>query len=211
MRIHDISLTIAAGMTVWPGDPPVQRTLIYQMDGQQGANVSQLCLSAHTGTHVDAPVHFVSGGSGIDATPLDILVGPCSVRAVQPGGLEISDRDLAALSLPSGTTRLLLKTANSLHWQRGEPGFLGPYIALAESAAQWLIANGIRLIGIDYLSVERFGDRGPIVHRLLLAAGIVPLEGVDLSAVAPSEYTLVCLPLKIAGSDGSPARVILIE
>jgi arylformamidase len=211
MKIHDITLTIQPGMPVWPGDPPVERSLIYVMGRDGPANVSRLNMTVHAGTHIDAPIHFISGGAGVEEWSLDVLVGPCRVCYVQPAGPHIDATDLEAVHLPPGTTRLLIKTANSQIWERNEQVFRRDFIALSLAAARWLVEKGIRLVAVDYLSVEPFASPEPLVHRTLLSHGIIPVEGVNLTGIAAGEYTLVCLPLKVAGSDGSPARVILIE
>ncbi len=211
MKIHDISLAIRPGMPVWPGDPAFDRQLVWQMGAESVANVSRITLSVHTGTHVDAPIHFIPGGSGVEAIPLPALVGPCRVCQVRPSGNHIGAGDLEALALPAGTERILLKTRNSEIWERDEQQFEPEFVALAQDGARWIVERRIKLVGVDYLSVEPFGSQQPVVHRALLAAGVVPLEGVNLSGIEPGAYTLVCLPMKLWGSDGAPARAILIE
>ncbi len=211
MNIHDVTLTLTAGMAVWPGDPPFRRTLWATLGDASSANVSQVSMSVHTGTHVDAPIHFIAGGAAIEALDLSILTGPCHVCRVQPAGKHISAGDLDALDLSASCQRLLLKTANSQRWTSMSAPFYENFIALTLDAAQWVVERGIGLIGVDYLSVEPMHNTEPVVHRTLLNGGVVPREGLNLAAVAPGEYMLVCLPLKIAGSDGAPARVILME
>lgn len=211
MRIHDITVSVTAGMPVWPGDPAVERTLVSQIGAESAANVSRLTMSVHTGTHVDAPIHFIAGGMSIESLALDALVGPCTVSAIEATGRTISAADLEALKLSRSVQRLLLKTTNSALWAKSGAAFERDYVSLSGGAAQWIVDHGMRLVGIDYLSVEPFAADEPVVHRTLLAGGVIPLEGVDLSGVTAGEYTLVCLPLKLAGSDGAPARVILIE
>jgi len=212
MRIHDITVTIRAGQTpVWPGDPQVERTLIWQIGERSTANVSHLALSAHTGTHVDAPVHFIAGAAAVETLDLNMLIGPCRVCTIETGGKHIGAGDLTSLALPPSTRRLLLKTANSRLWARSPAVFQNDFVALTADAAQWIVDHRIGLIGIDYLSVEPLENAPPIVHRTLLGAGVILLEGINLTDVPPGAYTLVCLPLKIAGSDGAPARAILIE
>ena len=211
MRIHDITVSVTPGMPVWPGDPAVERTLVWQIGADSAANVSRLTMSVHTGTHVDAPIHFIANGMSIDGLALETMVGPCNVCEVDATGWTITATDLEALNLPLTVQRLLLKTSNSGLWAKGGATFERSYVSLSASAARWIVDRGIRLVGIDYLSVEPFDAAEPVVHRTLLAGGVIPLEGVDLSGVAAGEYTLVCLPLKLAGSDGAPARVVLIE
>jgi len=209
MQIHDISLPISESLVVWPGDPPVRITQPLHLDRGDEATVSHLDMGAHTGTHVDAPAHFVPGGSGIDALDLNALVGPALVvHALEADAL--SADVLATLPIPSGTERVLFRTRNSELWARGERAFQEGFVAITEDGACWLIERGVRLVGVDYLSVAPFDDVTP-THRALLQAGIVPLEGLNLSGIEPGVYQLVCLPLKIVGSDGAPARTILIE
>ena len=209
MQIHDISLPISESLVVWPGDPPVRITQPLHLDRGDEATVSHLDMGAHTGTHVDAPAHFVPGGSGIDALDLNALVGPALVvHALEADAL--SADVLATLPIPSGTERVLFRTRNSELWARGERAFQEGFVAITEDGARWLIERGARLVGVDYLSVAPFDDVTP-THRALLQAGIVPLEGLNLSGIEPGVYQLVCLPLKIVGSDGAPARTILIE
>jgi arylformamidase len=211
MTIYDISVTLKGGLPVWPGDPQFERTLIASMAQGAAANVSKLTMSAHTGTHVDAPVHFVAEGSGIEQLSLQTLVGPCLVCDVHPHGQHIDAAALDSLALPAGVKRLLLKTANSQRRLYDQSAFAEDFVALTVDGAQWLIEHGIALVGVDYLSVEPFQNSEPVVHRTLLSAGIVPVEGLNLAGIATGDYTLVCLPLKLAGSDGAPARAILIR
>lgn len=207
--IHDISLTISPDLPVWPGDPAVQMTQPISLAQGDVCTVTRLDISAHTGTHVDAPAHFIPGGAGVDSLDLDVLIGPAWVTAV-PDVPQITAPVLAALAIPPGTTRLLCQTRNSERWARGETTFATDFIAISADGAEWLAANNIRLIGVDYLSVSPFSDTiHP--HQILLGAEIVVLEGLDLSAVEPGEYELVCLPLKLAGADGAPARAVLIN
>jgi arylformamidase len=209
MQIHDISLPISESLVVWRGDPPVRITQPLHLDRGDEATVSHLDLGAHTGTHVDAPAHFIPGGSGIDALDLNVLVGPALVvHALQTDAL--SEEVLATLPIPPGTERVLFRTRNSELWARGEHEFQEDFVAITDDGARWLIERGVRLVGVDYLSVAPFDDVTP-THRALLRASIVPLEGLNLSGIEPGVYQLMCLPLKIVGADGAPARAILIE
>jgi arylformamidase len=209
MHIHDISLPISESLVVWPGDPPVRITQPLHLDRGDEATVSHLDMGAHTGTHVDAPAHFIPEGSGVDALDLNVLVGPALVvHALEADAL--SAEVLATLPIPPGTERILFRTRNSELWTRGERAFQEDFVAITEDGARWLIERGVRLVGIDYLSVAPFDDVTP-THRALLWAGVVPLEGLNLSGIEPGVYQLVCLPLKIADADGAPARTILIE
>ena len=211
-RIHDVSLGIAGDMLVWPGDPAVEVVPRLQMSKGDPANVSELRIGTHTGTHVDPPVHFIEGGAGIDQVSLDVLAGEATVADLRGHPGPLSRADLEGLDLPQEITRLLLKTNNSEQWTKARPlEFDSDYTCLSVEAADWLIEHGIELIGVDYLSVEEKGSQGHPVHVKLLSSGVVIVEGLDLSAIEPGEYTLVCLPLKILGGDGGPARALLIE
>jgi arylformamidase len=208
MAIHDISLSINNQMVVWPGDPSVEITTVHHLDRGDNATVSGLRMGAHTGTHVDAPAHFIKAGVGVDALDLETLVGPCLVVAVQ--GRAITSGVLEAAGIPEGTRRVLFATGNGDLWRSGASAFSETFVAVTLDGARWLVDHGVRLVGVDYLSVAPWGQSGP-VHRCLLGAGVVVVEGLNLSAILPGPYHLVCLPLKIAGADGAPARAILID
>jgi arylformamidase len=206
--IYDISLPISESLVIWPGDPPVQITYPAHQDRGDGLTVSRLDLGAHTGTHVDAPAHFIADGAGVDALDLGVLVGPALVvHAFEADAL--SAAVLERLAIPPGTERLLLRTRNSERWARDESTFDRDFVAITEDGARWLVARGVRLVGVDYLSVGPLSAPAP-THHVLLGAGVVAVEGLDLSRIAPGAYQLVCLPLKIVGGDGAPARAILI-
>lgn len=216
-RILDISLPVGPGMLVWPGDPPVAVEPTSRIARGDPANVSELRLGSHTGTHVDPPAHFLDGEGTADGLPLDALVGDAVVADLtgRPGPLGPDDLD--GLQLPAGTARLLLKTDNSALWGRlarrfpdGSP-FPESYVALSPAGARWVVDHGIRLVGTDFLSIEERDAPGHPTHVTLLSARVVILEGLDLSAVAAGTYTLACLPLRVAGGDGAPARAVLIE
>ena len=211
-RIHDISLGIADDMLVWPGDPAVEVLPRLQISKGDSANVSELRIGTHTGTHVDPPVHFIQGAAGIDEVSLDVLYGPATVADLRGHAGPLGRADLDGLALPPGVARLLLKTDNSDQWTKPRPIEFDPdYTCLSVEAADWLVERGIELIGVDYLSVEQKGATGHPVHLKLLSNGVVIVEGLDLSAVEPGDYTLACLPLKVLGGDGGPARAFLIE
>lgn len=209
MTIYDISLPISESLVVWPGDPPVRITQPFHLDRGDEATVSRLDMGAHVGTHVDAPVHFVPGGSGIDALDLNLLVGPALVVDAREADALSADV-LETLPIPSGAERVLFRTRNSDLWARGKCEFHKDFCAITEDGACWLIERGVRLVGIDYLSVAPFDAVIP-THQALLQAGVVAIEGLDLSSIRPGAYQLVCLPLKIVGGDGAPARAILID
>ena len=211
MKLYDISLPVQAGMVTWPGHPPVTLERFRKMEEGARCNVSRLEMGTHAGTHVDAPYHFVNDGFTVEQLPLDVLVGPAQVVAF-PDHVDIIDAHLLeAAGIPSGTHRLLCKTRNSALWARNEPAFDTHFVALSADAADWLVAQGIGLVGVDYLSVATYLEPGGSTHLALLSANVVIVEGLDLSAVDPGSYTLVCLPLKLVGSDGAPARAILIQ
>jgi arylformamidase len=209
MPIYDISLAISESLITWPDDPGVKITQSSHLDKGDMATVTRLDMGAHTGTHVDAPCHFIPGGSGVDALDLNVLVGPALVvQALEADAL--SADVLGGLAIPPGTERVLFRTCNSDRWARGEQEFDEGFVAITEDGARWLVEHGVRLVGVDYLSVAPF-DEPVSTHQILLRAGVVAVEGLNLSGIAPGVYQLVCLPLKIAGSDGAPARAILIE
>lgn len=210
MKIIDISLALDSSLPVWPGDPPIQIQPFLSLKRGDRVNVSSVSLSAHAGTHVDAPFHHFEDGLGIDALPLEAFIGPAVVVDLTEVP-EVGRTELEALHLPRGTQRLLLKTKNSQLWSETERGFCRDYVAVTPEAAEWLVDAGIRLIGVDYLSVEKFRATPPVVHRRLLSAGIAILEGLDLRGVSPGNYHLICLPLRMRGLDGAPARAVLVE
>jgi len=201
----DVTVPIRAGMVAYEGDPPVTVTRPLSIAAGAPANVSAITLSSHTGTHVDAPAHFLDGAGTLDEVPLGALLGPALV--VEALDAPVIDRWQCARLDLAGVDRVLFRTRNSSLWQREE--FVRDYVALDLDAARELIERGIRLVGIDYLSIEAFEARGHPVHKLLLGAGVVILEGLDLSAVAPGRYELICLPLRLARGDGAPCRVLL--
>lgn len=205
MQWMDVTVPIRDGMVVYEGDPSVRVVRRRSMAAGDPANLSEVTFGTHTGTHLDAPAHFIRGGATLDAVPLDALMGPALV--VEVGHVRVIGREQCAQLELAGAERLLFKTRNSGLWRRDT--FAHDYVALDEGAARYLMAAGVRLVGIDYLSIETFHAVGHPVHRVLLGAGVVILEGLDLSAVAPGRYELLCLPLKLAGADGAPCRVLL--
>lgn len=209
MKIWDVTLTITEEMPVWPGDPQPQ--LIQKMQLEKGdiATVTYISMGAHTGTHVDAPCHFVQGGGGVETLALEILVGPALV--VEALGVSMITREvLEGQEIPEGTERLLIKTDNSEAWKRGITEFDTSYVAIDEGGAKFLVERGVKLVGVDGLSVAPFDAVVP-THEVILGAKIIVIEGLNLSEVVAGTYTLCCLPIKIAGSDGAPARTILIK
>jgi arylformamidase len=198
MRIIDISVPLREGMVTYPGDPVVRLERAASIADGDVVNLTRLDFGLHSGTHVDAPVHFIDDGTGVDEIPLDALVGPCHV-------VEVPDLSASSVATaPEGAERVLFKTPNSELWSRDE--FSEDFAMLDGAAATLLVERGVRLVGVDYLSV---GDEA--AHRALLGAGVVPVEGLDLRGVEPGRYELVCLPIHIVGADGAPARAILVE
>ena len=206
--IIDISLHISEDMTTWPGDRDVQISKVRDMDKGDYLSVTNMSLCVHTGTHMDAPNHFIKDGGGIETLSLDTLVGPAQV--IELGDVDIIEvKDLEGAGIKNDTTRLLLKTRNSALWDDPAHDFDEAFVAPSPAAAQWLVDQGIQLVGIDYLSIERYKEPGHLTHLILLGAEVAVIEGLDLRAVSAGEYQLTCLPIKIKGSDGSPARAIL--
>ena len=210
MKIFDISLTLSPALPVWPGDAPFELEQVESIDDGADANVSRLSTSVHLGTHVDAPHHFLNDGRTIENLPLDVLTGPCYVTQLPDGIEAITAEALEGMSLPSKSVRILFGTSNSRLWARGETEFREDFVAISEDGAKWLVERGVQLVGVDYLSVAPYTDSVP-THKILLQAGVVAVEGLDLSAVPRGFYELYCLPLKLQGSDGAPARAILIQ
>jgi arylformamidase len=196
LKIYDVTLPISPEMPVWPGDPAVVLEQVSSMDAGAHDNVSRLECSVHTGTHVDAPHHFLNDHRTVDTLSLNVLTGPAQVIQIRDDVGLITAEILEKSSIPSGTLRLLLKTRD--------------FVGISVDGAEWLVRTGVKLVGIDYLSIAPYKQSLP-THQALLKPGIVILEGVDLSAISPGAYTLYCLPMKLVGSDGAPARVILIE
>ena len=209
--VIDITIPVRTGQLSWPGDPPVAVTPWFRLADGDPADVSEVRLSSHTGTHVDSPSHFLAGGATVDELPLDALIGPAVVADLtgRPGPIDPADLD--GVGLAPGTERLLMKTDNSARWPERRHSFPDDYVALSPAGAAWLVERGVRLVGADFLSVEVPDAPGHPTHVALLSAGVVILEGLDLSGVAPGAYRLVCLPLLLAGCDGAPARAVLLE
>ncbi len=206
MHIYDITAPLSSALPVYPGDPEVTITPLAQLQWGDAANVSRLVLSSHTGTHLDAPRHFFAEGLAIDGLDLHVLMGPARVCTFPQVTTHLTADDLRPLGL-AGTKRLLLQTPNAALWQK--TGFQTNYVALTESAAYLLVEMGVQLVGIDYLSVDAFECQDFPVHRILLGAGVLVLEGLDLRAVPPGDYELLALPLLLQHGDGAPVRAIL--
>ena len=211
MKVFDITLTITPDLPVWPGDPQVELQRVAKIEDGANANVSRLAMSAHTGTHVDAPYHFLGDSPiTVDQLPLNVLTGNAQVVYVPEDVSLITRQILLSLPLIAGSKRLLFHTRNSRFWADKTPGFQKGFVGLSLDAAATLVDIGVQLIGIDYLSVAPYKNSRP-THEALLKAGVVILEGIDLSQVPEGEYELYCLPLKLGGADGAPTRAILIK
>lgn len=203
MATVDISVPVRPGMIVWGDDsaPVVER--VSSIAAGDGYNLSRLVLGAHTGTHIDAPLHFIDGGASTEHLPLEPLIGPALVVDSRSLSEEI-DAETIEREVAAGTERVIFATRNSELWDAD--GFTSDFVGISPAAASLLLERGARLVGIDYLSVG-----SPETHRKLLSDGVVVLEGLDLRGVEAGAYRLVCLPLEIVGSDGAPARAVLIS
>ncbi|MBI4284399.1 MAG: cyclase family protein [Chloroflexi bacterium] len=206
-KIYDVSLTIQPGMLVWPGNAPVTVDTVKALSRGDSSNVSLLHIGTHTGTHVDAPRHFIPDAPGVDNISPEVLVGP--TRLFHLPQVHRLDRPVLEKLDLTGVARLLLGTHNSTLLRKQE--FDSSYTFLTEDGARYLAEEGIRLVGIDYLSIEEYQKPGRPAHHVLLGAGMVIIEGLDLAGVPAGDYDLLCLPLKLKDGDGAPARVFLRE
>ena len=206
-RIYDISVPIRTGGIVYPGNPEIDITLQQAVAKGAGANVSAIRFGSHTGTHADASRHFFDDGQPVDQIPLDRLIGPALVVSFPDDVRAVGAAQLETQQL-KGHKRILLRTRNSALLSQKQ--FAPDYTFLAPDGAEYLVGKGVELVGIDYLSIEQFHSGHHRTHRTLLGKSVVILEGLDLSATPPGEYQLICLPLRIEGCDGAPARAVLI-
>lgn len=209
MKIHDITLLLQDGMTTYNGEPGV--TVTPQADFAKGDHfrTSLISFGSHLGTHVDAPRHFIEDGVGVDQLSLEVLIGP--VVVLEMPGASVNADALADIGLPPGTERVLFKTRNSERWADPKGAFIEDFVYITPQAARDLVAAGVKLVGIDYLSVEKFAAEQPETHVTLLSAGVIILEGLNLRDVSPGNYTLVALPQKLQDGDGGSTRAVLIE
>ncbi|WP_243367282.1 cyclase family protein [Fundidesulfovibrio soli] len=202
----DVSVPVRTGMPVWPGDPPTLTERLLDLERGDPCTLTRVEMCAHAGTHMDAPAHFVAGGANMDALPPDTGIGRARVIAILDPGA-VTAGELAPHRIRRGE-RILLKTANSARvWDSA--GFLEDCVRLTPCAAAYLAERGPRLLGVDGLSVGGQDESGEEVHRILLSAGVWILEGLDLSNVEPGSVELVCLPLRLAGAEGAPARALV--
>ena len=208
MRIYDITVTVSSETPVYAGDPGVEINTFKAIATGSTANVSQISLGVHTATHIDAPNHFIDGAKRVHELDPNKLLGPCRVIAIPEDVTGIEPEHVGDLT---GVERVLFKSKNSAFWSTPEDGFRTDFAYLTPTTAEYIVESGIVLVGIDYLSIEKSGSPGHPVHITLLEKEIVILEGVDLRAVPPGDYELICAPLKYDGAtgDGSPARTFL--
>jgi len=208
MKIFDVTIGIGGTTPIYAGDPPALVESAKRLAGGDSANVSKLAFGAHTGTHVDAPNHFIEGTRRVDQLDLNKLIGACRVVQVSDEVQTIEPHDFDGMD---GVERVIFKTKNSAFW--GDPEFHPDFAHLSPAAAEKLIASGVKLVGIDYLSIEKFHSGDHAVHKAFLSKEIIILEGLDLRQIEPGDYELICLPLKYVGGegDGAPARAVLIR
>ena len=205
MKLIDVSVPLDAQLPTYPHNTPFSLEPIKRIARGDSSNVSTLHMSAHTGTHVDAPRHFFDEGPGTESLPLELLIGRARVIEVTSRA-GVAAKDLDAIDF-SDDIRVLIKTLNSRLW--GAPEFHEDYVGVLESGAKHLVEQGIKVVGVDYLSVEKFHNPGAPAHHILLGAGTIVIEGLDLRGIEPGLYEMFCLPLRVVGSDGAPARVVL--
>lgn len=204
MKFIDITVPLEPALATYPGNTPFTLEPIKRIADGGSSNVSSLHMSAHCGTHVDAPRHFIDGADGVDRLPLELLMG--RVRVLEVGATKaIGPDDLKGIEAED--VRVLIKTRNSRLWN--SPEFHPDYVGLAEDGATYLVNHGVKVVGVDYLSIEEFRKPGAPAHRILLGSGTIIIEGLNLRDVEPGRYELFCLPLRVVGADGAPARVIL--
>lgn len=208
MPFYDVTVALSNELPTYPGDPGIKIGEWRSLAKGDSANVSVVNFGAHTGTHVDAPAHFIEGAAKIESLPLDSLIGECVVVQT-PDDCLVVDEAFVSANVPQGSARVLFKTRNSAFWKTTE--FHSDFTHLDLGAATWLRDQGAKLVGIDYLSIEKFKSPGHPTHLALLSQGVVILEGLNLSDVAPGKYELICLPLRLRSQlgDGAPARAVL--
>jgi arylformamidase len=210
MPIYDVTVPVSNELPTWPSDPGVEITDHRSFTAGDGVNVSMLNLGAHTGTHVDAPAHFIEGAAKVESLPLDALIGEALVIEV-PEEFHAIDEAFVQKHYVEGAERVLFKTRNSAFWSEAAPRFHTDFTYLDLPAARWLVEQGIKLVGIDYLSIEKYASEKHETHLALLSHGVVILEGLNLTGIAAGKYELICLPLRLRSNkgDGAPARVVL--
>lgn len=205
MKVFDISLPINNELVVWPGDPPIEIKSMASIADGDSANISSINVGSHTGTHIDAPFHFDAKGVTIDKLPLDLLIGEVRVIEIDDNVRAIDRPILKALKFDD-IKRVIFKTGNS---KRYGAQFVKDFTALTPDGASLLLEKGIKVVGIDYLSIEAYGSKGHETHHILLDNGIIIIEGLYLKDIKGGDYELIALPLRVEGADGAPARVVL--
>jgi len=203
----DISVRLEPEMTTWPDSVGIQLERTKSFANGDAVNVTRLEMDVHCGTHVEAPLHFLDGGRALEELTLDTFVGQAYVAHL-PDADVIGPDELDRAEIPDGTARLLLRTRNSTLWHDSDRRFRTDYVALSPEAADWVVSRGMRLIGVDYLSVQRFDD-GPEAHQILMRGDVAILEGLNLSNVPAGPYRLLCAPIWIGGAEAAPARAVL--
>ena len=205
MKIYDVTVPLSKELVIYPGDPPVRierKSVINKNDSKY--NVSRISFGTHTGTHIDPPFHFIEDGITVDNLPLEMLIG--RARVVEVTAPRIDETVLEEFDF-TADVRVLFKTRNSYLWSKKT--FVEDFVYITPGAARALVNEGIKVVGLDYLSVEKFDAKEPETHLTLLRGGTLIIEGLDLREVEPGDYELICLPLKIKDGDGAPARVVL--
>jgi arylformamidase len=210
MKIYDISVTVTPNIPVWPGDISVWLERVKKLEDGASDNNSQMKMGVHTGTHVDSPFHFVKGGIKVDELPLETMIGPCQVIQMEDKVDLITAEEIKKSTFRSDVPRVIFKTRNEKYWVNKLKDFQEDFVGVSVDGADLLVKAGMKFVGVDYLSVAPYGF-GKVVHDVLLKAGLILLEGVDLTGVPAGVYTLYCLPIKLGATEGAPARVILIS
>ena len=208
--IYDLSIPLSSAIPTYPGDPEFEIQAWRSLSNGDGVNVSVLRFGAHTGTHVDAPAHFIEGAPRVGSLPLDVLIGDAEVIEL-PSNFNSIDLSFVREHCTNESTRVLFKTRNSAFWKTSNAHFDKDYAYLELEAAKHLVEQGVRLVGIDYLSIEKFAQEGHPTHLALLSKAVIIVEGLNLSDVPAGKYELICLPLRMSGGlgDGAPARAVL--
>jgi arylformamidase len=210
-HIYDVTLPLTPELPVWPGDDEVSVKPLSRIASGDITNVTSLSFTSHVGTHVDAPWHFFDDSAKLNDLAIDRWIGPCLVVQIPDDAKRIEPEHLEAANIPEGIERLIFQTTNSGHWVPGKLTFEEDYVALSPAAARWIVDRGVRLVGIDYLSIECFDDEQNQTHRTLLGNDVLVIEGLNLAGIEPGPYQLLCMPLRLAAGDGAPARVLLIR
>ena len=209
MKIIDISVPISHKLPLWPNSSGLCLTRVAKIGKKSVVNETHIEMNAHIGTHIDAPLHFISKGVSIDKSPLDLFIGPAFVANLDKVK-EITAEDLENISLPKNVKRILFKTSNSILWEKKVKKFKPDYVGLTVDAASWLVKRGIKLVGMDYLSIAKFSE-AVAVHKILLGNNVYIIESLNLTGVKPGIYKLICLPLKITNAEAAPTRAVLIK